>query len=186
MENTRKQRDQEVEALHGKTFDLLTWIGKEMAGDMGSVGNKEVFKHSDFIFMIIKGPNRRNDYHVNMYDEVFYQLEGTVEVGLIDEEGHPHTAVLNAGEVLLVKAYTPHQPRRPAGTVGLVVERPRTPNELDGIVWHCDQCHNKLHEVQLLCQDIEINLKEALDQFNDNLELRTCGKCGAVLPDPRA
>ena len=185
MENTRGMRDQEVEALHGKPFGLMEWIGRQMSGDMGTVGNKEVFRHSDFIFMIIKGPNQRNDYHVNPYDEIFYQLQGTVEVGLIDEEGHPQTAVINEGEVLLVKGFTPHQPRRPAGTVGLVVERPRARGEHDGILWYCAQCHNKLHELQIQCDDIEKHLKEALDLFNDNLELRTCDKCGDVLPDPR-
>ena len=185
MKNPRGMRDQTVEALHGKAFHLMEWVGRQMAGDMGSVGNKEVFKHSDFIFMLIKGPNRRNDYHVNYYDEIFLQFQGTVEVGLIDENGHPETAVLKEGEVLLIKGNTPHQPRRPEGTLGLVIERPRVTGEQDGIQWYCHQCHNKLHEVWIQCEDIETHLKEALDVFNNNRELRTCDKCGAVLPDPR-
>ena len=32
---------------------------------LGAIGNKEVFRGSDFIFQIIKGPNARNDFHIS-------------------------------------------------------------------------------------------------------------------------
>ncbi|MEE8434890.1 MAG: 3-hydroxyanthranilate 3,4-dioxygenase [bacterium] len=180
----RNGRAPEVTRLKGLPFNLEQWIGREMPGDMGSVGNKEVFKHSDFIFMIVKGPNARNDYHIDPYDEVFYQLKGTVQVGLIGGDGTPAMTEIQEGEVLLVSANTPHSPRRPPGTLGLVVERPRVPGEEDGIVWYCEQCGKKLHEVFLLCEDIETQLKAVLDTFNADQDLRTCKACGAVLPDP--
>ena len=87
---------------------------------------------------------------------------------------------------MLVQAFTPHSPRRPPNTLGLVVERPRGPGERDGIVWYCERCGNKLHEVYIQCEDIETQLKAALDAFNDDLPLRTCTDCGAVLPHPAA
>jgi 3-hydroxyanthranilate 3,4-dioxygenase len=86
---------------------------------------------------------------------------------------------------MLVQAGTPHSPRRPPGTLGLVVERPRVPGERDGIVWYCEGCGHTLHAVSLLCEDIETQLKAELDRFNDSLALRTCARCRAVLPDPR-
>ncbi len=180
------ERPAAVDLLHGQPFNLEGWILNNMAGDMGSVGNKEVFRNSDFIFMIVKGPNTRNDHHIDPYDEIFHQLKGTAYVGLLDGEGKHYEAEIREGEVLLVKAFAPHSPRRPAGTVGLVIERPRAPGELDGIVWYCGHCHEKLHEVWIQCEDIETQLKVALDEVNDDEQLRTCGKCGEVLPDPRA
>lgn len=180
----REARAPEVTRLNGLPFNLEQWIASEMAGEMGSVGNKEVFSQSDFIFMIVKGPNARNDYHLDPYDEIFYQLQGTVQVGLIDGDGNPKVAEIKEGEVLLVSANTPHSPRRPPGTLGLVVERPRGPGEEDGILWFCEGCGKKLHEVYLLCEDIETQLKTALDAFNADLNLRTCKACGDVLPDP--
>ena len=180
----RSGRAPEVERLNGLPFNLEQWIGENMAGEMGSVGNKEVFRHSDFIFMIVKGPNARNDYHIDPYDEIFYQLRGTVRVGLVGPDGKPTLAEVKEGEVLLVSAYTPHSPRRPPDTLGLVVERPRVSGEEDGIVWYCEGCGVKLHELYLLCEDIETQLKSALDAFNADLGLRTCKACGAVLPDP--
>ena len=59
------------------------------------------------------------------------------------------------------------------------------PGERDGILWFCQGCGHKLHEVYLLCEDIETQLKAELDHFNDDIAKRTCARCGAVLPDPR-
>ncbi|HEX7927087.1 MAG TPA: cupin domain-containing protein, partial [bacterium] len=142
-----------MRALNGLPFNLAGWIGTEMAGDQGSVGNKEVFRQSDFIFQIIKGPNRRNDFHIDPYDEIFYQLEGTAFVVYRDATDKEQVATLHPGDVLLIAAHTPHSPRRPPNSTGLVVERPRTADELDGLLWYCEQCGHKLEEQWLPCQD---------------------------------
>lgn len=180
----QRKRDPQVVALNGVPFNLTTWIAQTMSGDMGSVGNKEVFRHADFIFMIVKGPNKRNDFHVDPYDEIFYQLKGTIYVQYRDAAGQQRVAEVKGGEVMLINAFTPHLPIRPPDTIGLVVERPRVPGEKDGIVWYCDTCGHTLHALELDCQDIETQLKAALDQFNANLALRTCAQCGRVHPDP--
>lgn len=179
-----RARASAVRSLDGLPFNLAAWIGKEMAGDQGSVGNKEVFRESDFIFQIIKGPNRRNDFHIDPYDEIFYQLEGTAFVMYRDVQDREQVATLHAGDVLLIAASTPHSPRRPPNSTGLVVERPRAPGELDGLLWYCEGCGQMLEQLWLPCQDIEVQLKAALDAFNGDLARRTCKACGAVLPDP--
>src|SRR5262245_17689632 len=80
LQEAERRRDPALAALNGVLFNLTAWIACFMSGDMGSVGNKEVFRHSDFIFMIVKGPNRCNDFHIDPYDEIFYQLKGTIYV----------------------------------------------------------------------------------------------------------
>lgn len=180
----QRVRAPEVVALNGVPFNLAQWIADAMSGDMGSVGNKEVFRHADFIFMIVKGPNRRNDYHIDPYDEIFYQLKGTIYVKYRDAAGQNQVATVQEGEVMIINAFTPHSPVRPPETLGLVIERPRVPGEKDGIVWYCDACGATLHELELDCQDIETQLKAALDAFNADLARRTCRQCGHVLPDP--
>ena len=155
-----------------------------MAGDLGPVANKEVFRHSDFIFQIIKGPNQRNDFHIDPYDEIFYQLRGTLWMHLIGENGNERVAEVPEGGVLLVSAYSPHSPQRPPRSIGLVVERPRAARELDGIAWYCEGCGHKLDEIWLPCENIEQNLKTAIEAFNADLSRRECVRCGAVLPDP--
>ena len=56
--------------------------------------------------------------------------------------------------------------------------------EQDGIIWYCDACGEVLNQLALECQDIETQLKQALDTFHANLALRTCARCGSVLPYP--
>jgi len=81
-------------------------------------------------------------------------------------------------------AGTPHCPIRPPATWGLVIERKRRPDELDRLAWFCDRCQVKLHEVAFTCEDIEAQLREAIQTFNASPSLRTCQACGAVLPVP--
>ena len=183
-QEAERRRDPALAALNGAPFNLTAWIARSMSGDMGSVGNKEVFRHSDFIFMIVKGPNRRNDFHIDPYDEIFYQLKGTIYVKHRDAAGQTQVAEVKEGEVMVINAFTPHLPIRPPETLGLVIERPRVAGEQDGIVWYCDACGKELRQLALDCQDIETHLKYALDAFNADLVLRTCAGCGSVLPDP--
>jgi 3-hydroxyanthranilate 3,4-dioxygenase len=180
----QRQRDPALVALNGVPFNLATWIAHAMSGDMGAVGNKEVFRHADFIFMIVKGPNRRNDFHIDPYDEIFYQLKGTIYVKHRNAAGSAQVSEVHEGEVMIITAGTPHLPIRPPDTIGLVVERPRAPGEQDGIVWYCEACGQVLHHLELDCQDIERHLQQALAAFHANLALRTCAHCGSVLPDP--
>ena len=83
--------------------------------------------------MIVGGPNSRKDYHVDEGPELFYQVEG---------------------DMLLLPPRVPHSPQRFADTVGLVVERARLSHELDGFMWFCDNCANKLYEEYIYVDDI--------------------------------
>jgi len=164
-------------------FNLQQWIEDNRELFKPPVANKEVWPQSEFIFQIVRGPNARNDFHIDPGDEIFYQLEGTIRVDVV-QEGQRKSNTLNQGDVLLVPAGVPHSPLRPGGTWGLVVERKRHPGELDGILWFCDRCNAKLYEKSFLCQNIETEIKAAIEEFYASEQLRTCGQCGAVLQPP--
>jgi len=165
-------------------FGLQAWIDKNLPQALGAIGNKEVFKGSDFIFQIIKGPNARNDFHLDPWDEIFYQLKGHIFVHVM-EDGRERRLRIGEGEVFILPKHVYHSPRRPPGSIGLVVERPRAQGELDGVAWFCPSCGEKLHEAQFWCDDIERILGEVVGAFNADAALRTCKSCGTVLPDPR-
>ena len=38
---------------------------------------------------IVRGPNARNDFHIDPGDEIFYQLKGDITVRCIDADGRP-------------------------------------------------------------------------------------------------
>ena len=166
------------------SFILQDWIATRLPGSLGAIGNKEVFKGSDFIFQIIRGPNARNDFHIDPFDEIFYQLKGHVFVNYVDAEGAIKVQRIEEGGVFLMPKQVPHSPRRPAGSVGLVLEIPRDPSHLDGIAWFCESCNALLHRVDFWCDDIEKGLRDTIGAFNADVSLRTCKRCGDVLPDP--
>src|SRR5688572_27017477 len=128
-----------------KPFNLHKWIEEHRHLLKPPVGNTQVWQDAEFIVMIVGGPNARKDYHYNEGEEFFYQLEGNVIIKIIDE-GKPVDIHLNAGDVFLLPPRTPHSPQRGAGTVGMVIERKRDLKELDGFMWFCENCGNKLYE----------------------------------------
>jgi len=63
---------------------------------------------------------------------------------------------LGPGDMYLHPASVPHSPVRHADSIGLVIERKRAKLDAkDGLLWFCDNCNNKLHEVYFTLNDIE-------------------------------
>ena len=154
-------------------FNLKKWIDENRDLLKPPVGNQCVYKHADdFIVMVVGGPNSRKDYHFNETEELFYQLEGTITVKIIDE-GEPKDIVINEGDMFLLPARTPHSPQRGANTVGLVIEKVRKDEE-DGFMWFCENCGNKLYEEKLVVNDIVSQLPPVMNAFYENENNRTC------------
>jgi 3-hydroxyanthranilate 3,4-dioxygenase len=165
-------------------FNLMQWIDEHRDQLKPPVCNQQVFEENDFIVMIVGGPNARKDYHLDEGPELFYQIEGDMLLKVIDD-GTPKDLVIREGEMLLLPPRVPHSPQRFADTVGLVVERARLPDELDGFMWFCENCDNKLYEEYLYVDDIVGQLPPIFDRFYESEENRTCKKCGTVMP-PRS
>ncbi len=140
---------------------------------------------SDFIVMIVGGPNSRQDYHVDEGPELFYQIEGRMVLQVIDGDERKDISI-NAGEMLLLPPRVPHSPQRFADTVGLVIERKRLQHELDGFMWFCGNCNNKLYEESVYIDDIVEQLPPIFDRFYGSKKHRRCDECGTVMPRPDA
>jgi 3-hydroxyanthranilate 3,4-dioxygenase len=163
-------------------FNLWQWIEDNRLAFEPPVGNKVVWEDSQFTAMIIRGPNARRDFHVDPSDEIFYMLRGDMVVEFMEDD-HRREQVLRAGELLLVPAFTPHSPHRPAGTWGLVVEVKRRPDQTESLSWYCERCDALLHTVTMHVADIEKELRTVIEQFDASVELRTCAGCGHVQPE---
>lgn len=165
-----------------KPFNLLHWIEENRSLLKPPVGNKNIYTESgDFIVMVVGGPNARKDYHYNETDEFFYQLEGSIQVAIQTEKGK-EIITLNAGDVYLIPAKIPHSPMRSEGSVGLVIESKRAQaNTQDGLLWYCDHCNEKLHEVYFPLKNIETDFLSHFKTFYTSKELRTCKNCGEVM-----
>lgn len=171
-----------------RPFNLHQWIEENRHLLKPPVGNQTVYKNAgDFIVMVVGGPNSRKDFHYNESEELFYQLEGDVNVR-IQEDGKIVDIPIKQGDIFLLPARTPHSPQRGANTVGLVIEKVREGNEMDGFMWFCENCHEKLYEEFLKVDDIVAQLPPLMQRFYSDEEKRTCKKCGTVMqpPQPKA
>lgn len=168
-----------------RPFNLQKWIDENRSLLKPPVGNKNLYADAgDYIVMIVGGPNARKDYHYNETEELFYQLEGNIIVK-IQEDGKAVDIPINAGEMFLLPAKIPHSPIRPAGSVGLVVERKRESGHQDGLMWFCDNCNEKLHDTYFHLTNIEKDFLPRFREFYGSEKLRTCDNCQTVMPtDP--
>lgn len=167
-----------------RPFNFKEWIDQHRHLLKPPVNNQQVYKlNDDFIVMVVGGPNARKDYHYNEGEEFFYQLEGDITLKII-EDGKPVDIVIREGEIFLLPPRVPHSPRRPANTVGLVIERYRKAHEKDNCMWFCENCGEKLYEEYFEMTDIVNQLPAIMQSFYDSQEKRTCKTCKTVMEKP--
>src|SRR2546428_8947033 len=163
---------------------LMRWIEENKSLFSGPVANKEVFPESEFIYQVVRGPNARNDFHIDPGDEIFYQLQGDITVRCIDADGKLRDIQVREGDVMLCRAGTPHCPIRPPDTWGLVIERKRRPDELDRRAWLCRPCRGQLPSAPFSAAHIGGEPRAARPGFNASAGPPTLQKSGAALPVP--
>jgi len=168
-----------------RPFNIKKWIDENRHLLKPPVGNQQVYKdNKDFIIMVVGGPNSRKDFHYNKGEEFFYQLEGDINLRII-EDGKQVDVPIKEGEIFLLPPEVPHLPQRPANTIGLVIERYRNPEEKDGFLWFCENCNHKLYEEFIPVSDIVKDLPIVMEKFYASKELRTCNNCGTVMEPPK-
>lgn len=162
---------------HLKGFNLQKWID-ENRGDWGQ--RRVLWQDSDFIAFVTRGPNKRKDYHLNPGDEIFYQLEGELNLHYLKNQQR-ELAVLKAGDIFLMPKNTPHSPRRGDGSWTYVVERTRTKDEIDRFIWPCENCGDILYQTEVRFDDPGGAVNQATSALKSDASLSTCKKCGQIL-----
>ncbi len=163
-----------------RPFNFKKWIDENRHLLKPPIGNKVIYQDTEFIVMVVGGPNARKDYHFNESEEFFYQLEGDIIVR-IQEDGKAVDMHIKEGEIFLLPPNTPHSPNRPANTIGLVIERKRKDSELDGLMWFCDKCNHKLFDKRFYMRSIEKDFLPTFTEFYSSIDHRTCKKCNHVM-----
>ncbi|MEU1735303.1 3-hydroxyanthranilate 3,4-dioxygenase [Streptosporangium sp. NPDC020145] len=164
-------------------IDFTKWIDEHAHLLKPPVGNKVIFEGAnDLIVMVVGGPNARTDFHVDPYEELFYQVRGNMHINVMTEDG-PETVHVKEGQMWLLPPNLPHSPQRPEeGSVGFLVERIRPEGVLEKFRWYCQDCNAVVHEVELQVRDIVSDLPPIFQAFYDDEKARTCGDCGALHP----
>ena len=164
-----------------KPFNLQKWIDENRHLLKPPVGNKNLYVEAgDFIVMIVAGPNARKDYHYNETEELFYQLEGDIVVKT-QQQGKLVEYQINEGEMFLLPQKIPHSPVRSKGSIGLVIERKRTREHKDGLMWFSDKANELLYEEYFHLTNVEKDFLPVFKRFYSDEKLRTCPKTGEVM-----
>lgn len=168
-------------------FNLNKWIEENRHLLKPPVGNKNLYPEgTDYIVMIVAGPNARKDFHYNETEELFYQLEGHINVRT-QQDGELVEIPLGPGDMFLLPPNIPHSPSRSENSIGLVIERVREGKGFtDGLLWFCEKCNAKLHETYFELKNIETDFIPHFKDYYNSVEKRTCNACGHVMDtDPR-
>lgn len=159
------------------TIPFERWIAENRDKLKPPVGNKMLWPDREFIVMVVGGPNKRADFHINQGEELFYQIHGDIELRVL-EGREIKTIEIKQGDMYLLAPRVPHSPQRPAGTVGLVVERKRQPHEKDVFVWYCEACTHSLYSEAIFLTNIESQLPPLFDRFYSDPKHLKCSQCG--------
>ena len=167
-----------------KPLDFRAFIAENRALLEPPVGNRQIWEDGELIAMVIGGPNRRADYHDDPSEEFFYQIEGDMVLRIMEEAGKPPVDVpIRSGEIFLLPPHVRHSPQRPApGSVGLVIEAPRSPGAKDGFEWYCPKCHSLIHRAEVLVKSIVDDLPPLFEKFYADESARRCRSCGTIHP----
>lgn len=160
-------------------LNLHSWVEEHRHLLKPPVGNACIW-NSNFLVMIVGGPNSRTDYHVNPGEELFYQIEGDIVLKII-EDGQPRDVSIKQGDLFLLPAKVPHSPRRPANTIGLVVEQPKAFIESHHLRWYCPGCQAVVYDAEFQPADIGKQIKDIIERFQSNPALRKCAQCGQLV-----
>ncbi len=164
-------------------IDFPAWIAEHEHLLQPPVNNQQLYvTNDDFIVMVVGGPNQRTDYHVDPYEEWFYQYRGAIHVDLMTSGG-PERVDIAEGQMWMLPRNVPHSPQRPdAGSIGIVIERIREPGRTEQFLWFCRECHDELYRVDIDVSDIVVDLPPAFERFYGDPDARRCDECGAVHP----
>ena len=114
-------------------INFKKWIDENRHLLKPPVGNKVVYEDTNFIVMVVGGPNSRKDFHYNETEEFFYQLEGNIVVK-VQDDGKMVEVPINEGDIFLLPPKVPHNPCRPANSIGLVMEYKRNEHQKEGLL----------------------------------------------------
>merc|ERR1711973_995903 len=149
-----------------------TWQPKHLFCIMWKHGWNKIMHNTQLKVFYVGGPNQRKDFHLEEGEELFYMRQGDMELPILCQ-GRFKTVKIKEGEVFLLPGRGPHSPQRNANTVGLVVERDRLPEEMDGLRYFVEGSKESLFERWFHCEDLGSQLKPVIEEYFASNEHKT-------------
>ena len=150
-------------------IDLNDYISKNRSTLKPPVANKLMFDCNSLKIMIVGGPNQRDDYHIEKGEELFIQLQGHMDLDIMDNNKFKRIRI-SKGEMFVLPPCIPHSPQRYANSIGLVFERVRYKNENDALRWYVPDTNNILYQEVFSCTDLGTQLKPVIERYQQSSE----------------
>jgi 3-hydroxyanthranilate 3,4-dioxygenase len=143
-----------------------------------------LWQHDDTLVFVARGREYRSEFHINASDETMYMIKGEMRLHYRTPEGKEEVAVIPEGSLIYTPAGTPHSPRFRPDAFALISERKRREGEIDHFQWYCPNCDALLHDEAFIVRDYTADpVSKAYQRFFGNETLRTCKKCGEIVPE---
>lgn len=162
-------------------LNLDRWIAEHRDVLQPPTGAKTIWQDTDFIVTVVGGPNDRADYHDDPLEEFFHQIKGDMTLRVMDE-GRRRDIPIREGEIYLLPPHVRHSPQRPAGTIGMIVERQRGPGVIDAFEWFCAACDGMIVRREAKVEELTEAVGSMVEAWISDAALRTCKQCGHVNP----
>ena len=134
---------------------------------------------------VARGREYRSEFHIDPSDEVMLMVKGEMRLHYRTPENKEEVAVIPQGATIFTPTGIPHSPRFPPDAFALITERRRKPGEVDRFLWFCPKCDHLLHDAHFTVSDYRADpVSKAYQTFFDSDALRTCKKCGNLMPAP--
>jgi 3-hydroxyanthranilate 3,4-dioxygenase len=168
-----------------KPIDVAGWIRRSNASAQAKpFFHFEQFWDGELLIRLFDGPTVKNrrDFHINTRAEFFYQLQGDMTCTLVKDDRFV-TETCREGEMFWIPPLVPHLNQREAGSIGLVIHTQRKPGALESMAWYCENCATQIHRMDFEYEkDLRGLLAPRIQEFAASEELRTCKRCGTVMP----
>jgi len=148
------------------------WLEEHKEDFIPPVCNK-LMEEKQLKVMFVGGPNQRDDYHIEEGEELFYQRQGDMCLKVM-ERGKPKDIIIKEGEIFVLPGRIPHSPNRYENTMGLVLERDRLDDEIDGLRYYVDKTNQQvLFERWFHCFDLGVQLGPVIKEFFASEQYKT-------------
>ncbi|HEY1269978.1 MAG TPA: 3-hydroxybutyryl-CoA dehydratase [Candidatus Binatia bacterium] len=148
-------------------------------------GRRVLWQDSESIAFLSRGRKLRTDFHIDPSDEVTLQIAGEQRLHYLTPEGEEKVALIRPGQMLLCPGGVPHSPRVTDDAWFIVIERRRRAGEQDRFLWRCAGCGELVYEVAVEVGDYSQDPVSGVhERFYGDEKLRTCKKCGSIVPKP--
>jgi 3-hydroxyanthranilate 3,4-dioxygenase len=154
----------------GEVVNLGQYVDSIRSTLKPPVANRVLYNSSQLKVMIVGGPNERDDFHIEAGEEFFIQLEGDMDLDVM-QDGKREAIPIKQSQIYVLSSHVPHSPQRHPNSVGLVIERTRLPSELDTLRWYKKHTNEIEFEEAFYCTDLSTQIKEVIENQKEMREV---------------